>query len=257
MHAKPHYSTTVCILTHPGRQSPINIVTANVRQDTSLSDIVFSANWGTAITHGQLINNGHTVKFTLDDRSPTIFTRFPVGFFRLKQFHFHWGRRSATGSEHLINGRRFELEIHFVHERIYGSGDALAVIGVLADVSVNPISGVWETLQVSNLKEPNDHVTIADFTLSNLLPTNRDYYNYPGSLTTPPCTESVQWYVLKNRITVPYAYLAALRGLNTDCGYPLTYNYRMVQPLGSRTVTTPRKYKDEVTTLLQLLMKLV
>ena len=253
---------SVCDLTHlscAGRQSPINIVTANVRTDTTLSPLVFSSNWGKAVTSGVLANNGHSVQLTLDSKSPIITTQTPVGKYQLLQLHFHWGSRSGTGSEHLINGRQSELEIHFVHKRIGpgNAGNALAVVSVLADVSNSPISGVWKTLQVSGLKQPHKSTTIKHLTLSSLLPGNRDYYHYPGSLTTPPCTESVQWFVLKDRITVPAAYLTVLRGLNTEHGTPLTHNFRMPQPLGSRTVTSPSGQSRVLTALELLLIEII
>ena len=187
------------------------------------------------------MNNGHTVVFNLSASSPSITTEMPVGNYRVFQFHFHWGSGSGTGSEHRINGQQSELEVHFVHKSI-GSEDAgseFAVIGVLADMSNDPISGVWETLQVSSLTDPTNSTTITNLNLSSLLPADRDYYHYPGSLTTPLCNESVQWFVLKNRITVPAAYLTALRMINSLSGTPLTFNFRMLQPLNGRTVTTP------------------
>ena len=224
-----------------GRQSPIDIVTANVQEDSSLTNLTFSPTWGQPVADGVLKNNGHSVVFTLGSSSPNITTEMPVGNYRLLQFHFHWGGMSGTGSEHLINGQRSELEVHFVHERIVPGdpGSALAVVGVLADVSSDPVSGVWQTLQVSAIPDPTNSTAIMNLTLSSLLPTERDYYHYPGSLTIPPCSENVQWFVLKDRITVPAAYLTALRGLNTEVGTQLTLNFRMPQPLGSRTVTTP------------------
>ena len=75
------------------------------------------------------------------------------------------------------------------------------------------------------------------FRFDSLLPDSLDYWFYEGSLTTPPCSETVAWFVLKERITVPGAYLDLLRGVEEDeDGTLLTFNFRDAQKLGDRTV---------------------
>lgn len=231
----------ICNVNNTGRQSPIDIITANVVENSSLSALDFSSNWDQAMSDGSFANIGHSVQLTLADDSPTITTQMPVGNYELKQMHFHWGNMTGMGSEHRINGEQFELEIHFVHAAMgtADAGSANAVIGVFADVSNDPISGVWATLNVSQLVNESDSIAITDFTMSSLLPDSKDYYHYAGSLTTPPCNESVQWFVLKNRITVPAAYLENLRMIRGRNGEALTYNFRMVQELNGRVVYTP------------------
>ena len=247
------------LLTCSGRQSPVDIVTANVQEDRSLTALVFSSTWGQAVTDGVFENTGNTVKFTLDPSTPNVTTEMPVGNYRLLQFHLHWGGMTGTGSEHLIDGRRSELEVHFVHGRIGSrvAGSEFAVVGVLADVRDDPVSGVWETLQVSGIREPSNSTAIMNFILSSLLPADRDYYHLPGSLTTPQCDESVQWFVLKDRITVPAAYLTALRGINSAAGTPLTHNFREPQLLSNRTVTSPSGWSRVLTALKLLLMEII
>lgn len=84
---------------------------------------------------------------------------------------------------------------------------------------------------------PNTSVKVTGFRFDQLLPSNRDYYFYKGSFTSPPCYEIVGWFVMKNRITVPGAYLNELR--KAECGGELLgFNFRTPQELGDRVVTT-------------------
>ena len=233
---------TFCIT---GRQSPIDIITSNVREDTSMTPLVFSFWWNKPYSFGSFINNGHSVQFTLNDYSPTTTTGTPVGDYELVQLHFHWGKQFGQGSEHRVDGMQDELEIHFVHSRIGGGygvdpGQLNAVVGVLAEEdSTMTVSGIWQQLDPTQVPNVQDSIYVGGITLSDFLPSNRDYYYYEGSLTTPDCTESVQWFVLKNRIKVPSAFLATLRsGVQGADGTQLTYNFRDVQAINSRVVLT-------------------
>ena len=78
--------------------------------------------------------------------------------------------------------------------------------------------------------------------MADLLPKNLDYYFYEGSLTTPDCDEIVQWFVLKQTISVPAAYLVQLRNIEMDeAGNSLTFNFCAPQDLNCQTVFTPKK----------------
>jgi carbonic anhydrase len=135
--------------------------------------------------HGTtIVNNGHTVQINVE---PGSWLNTGDEDFQLLQFHFH------SPSEHKINGELFPLEGHFVHQN---SSGALAVVGVLFR------AGEWNTdlarigsaaPQVIDQPEAID-IDIADLELYS---GHESYYRYNGSLTTPPCTEGVQWYVLK------------------------------------------------------------
>lgn len=162
------------------------------------------------------------------------------------QLHFHWGRQTGEGSEHVIDGESTELEVHMVTV-MQGSPDINArdlysVIGVFAYVDEDaPVDGVWATLNTTifqDFEAGTQQVTGVE--LDAFLPEDRDYYYYEGSLTTPPCNETVNWFVLKGRISVPGAYLDQLRQVAQNAaGDPLTFNFRDPQPLQGRRVTTP------------------
>jgi carbonic anhydrase len=129
-----------------------------------------------------ILNNGHTIQcdFTegntlnIDDHS-----------YMLKQFHFH------HPSEHLIQGKRFAMEAHFVH----AGADGLAVIGVLM-VAGKP-NATFKKI-VSTMPSEKGRSIPADPAIdpARLLPARLSYYHYKGSLTTPPCSETVDWLVL-------------------------------------------------------------
>jgi carbonic anhydrase len=177
---------------------------------------------GLQLNYGQtkvkLVNNGHTFQVNTDKGSSLTLNGKK---FELLQFHFH------SPSEHTIEGRTFPLELHLVHQ---ASDKNLAVIGVmLAEGAPNMLlAKFWERLP-RNAGEAETGVSIA---IQDLLPRNiDDYFTYSGSLTTPPCTESVRWIVLKRPIEVSKAQIAAFRAVFPN-------NARPTQPLGARLVLT-------------------
>ena len=131
-----------------------------------------------------IVNNGHTVQI---DVEPGSWLLAGGEKFQLLQFHFH------SPSEHRIDGEVFPLEGHFVHRSDSG---ALAVIGILFR------SGEWNadfarlgTAAPETINQPEAiDLDIADL---GWYGDHQSYYRYNGSLTTPPCTEGVRWYVLK------------------------------------------------------------
>ncbi|XP_059523099.1 carbonic anhydrase 5A, mitochondrial isoform X1 [Myotis daubentonii] len=167
--------------------------------------------------------------------------------YRLKQFHFHWGAVNEWGSEHTVEDRVYPAELHLVHwnavkypnykEAVMGE-NGLAVIGVFLKLGSH-----HEALQtlvdvLPEIKHKDARVALGPFQPSCLLPTCRDYWTYPGSLTTPPLTESVTWIIQKKPIEVAANQLAAFRTLLfTALGEEektMVNNYRPLQPLMNR-----------------------
>ncbi len=140
----------------------------------------------------RVIDNGHTVQVNLDPgNSITVSGRR----YELVQFHFH------RPSEERINGKQYEMVAHLVHKDAQGK---LAVVAVLLDQGKEHpmVQLVWNSLPLEKSLEQASPVML-DMNL--MLPEQRQYYTYMGSLTTPPCTEGVLWLVLKQPATLsPY-----------------------------------------------------
>jgi len=140
----------------------------------------------------RVIDNGHTVQVNVDSGN---FITVSGRRYELVQFHFH------RPSEERINGRQYEMVAHLVHKDAQGK---LAVIAVLLDQGKEHpmVQLVWNSLPLEKSVEQASPVTL-DMNL--MLPEQRQYYTYMGSLTTPPCTEGVLWLVMKQPATLsPY-----------------------------------------------------
>ncbi|MBI2732723.1 MAG: carbonic anhydrase family protein [Aquabacterium sp.] len=132
----------------------------------------------------RVIDNGHTVQVNVEPGNGiTVMGRR----YELVQFHFH------RPSEERINGRQYEMVAHLVHKDMDGR---LAVVAVLMDQGkAHPlVQQVWNNLPLEKNLEQG---ALSQIDLSQLLPEQRQYYTYMGSLTTPPCTEGVLWMVMK------------------------------------------------------------
>jgi len=163
-----------------------------------------------------ILNNGHTIQVNFGAGSTL---SAPSGSYKLVQFHFH------RPSEHLIGGKSFPMEVHFVHA---GATGGLAVVGVLmAAGKANPVFGKI----VSTMPAAEGPAVGADAAIdpNGLLPAKRSYYRYAGSLTTPPCSETVDWHLLTDPIQVADADIARFAKL-----YPM--NARPVQKANRRMV---------------------
>ncbi|XP_045844390.1 carbonic anhydrase 5A, mitochondrial isoform X3 [Meles meles] len=167
--------------------------------------------------------------------------------YRLKQFHFHWGATDERGSEHTVDGRAYPAELHLVHwnsvkyrnykEAVTGE-NGVAVIGVFVKLGAR-----HEELQklvrvLPEIKLKGARAAVGPFQPSRLLPACRDYWTYPGSLTTPPLSESVTWIIQKQPIEVAQDQLAAFRTLLSSAlgeeERSMVDNYRPLQPLMNR-----------------------
>ncbi len=189
-------------------QSPIDITGAS--DSPNLPSLEF--NYKT--TPLKIKNNGHTVQLDYQEGS-----HLKIGdqTYQLLQFHFH------SPSEHTLNGKSFDMELHLVHRNKLGQ---LAVVGVFMNKGAeNPfINSLWKYLPKTKDKvnEAKDLVNIL-----NALPKKKSYYSYSGSLTTPPCSEGVKWMVLETPMEVSESQIAAFRAVFSGTARP-------VQPLNKR-----------------------
>jgi carbonic anhydrase len=192
------------------RQSPVNIAGA---RSADLPAIQFEYKPSTL----HIINNGHTIQINY---APGSFIRIGDKRYELKQFHFH------HPSEETIKGKRFPMEFHLAHSDADGN---LAVISVLLEEgTANPlVETLWRVAPKTDSPEKTeDNVQI---NAAELLPADRSYFTFAGSLTTPPCTEGVNWFVLKTPVTISNKQVATFAEI-----YP--YDERPTQRLYGRAV---------------------
>lgn len=191
-------------------QSPINI-------DTTIDAPLKTLKGIQKMPAKDIVNNGHTIQANFKEGNMLLLDDMP---FQMKQVHFH------TPSENTIKGKSFPLEAHFVHADKKGN---LAVIGVMYKEG-KPNAGLeklWSQMpKVAGAPVPLTVKVAA----SELMPENRDYYRFSGSLTTPPCTEGVRWLVLKTPMTVSKEQISAFEEVLQH------HNSRPVQPLNGRVV---------------------
>jgi carbonic anhydrase len=160
------------------RQSPIDIREAKA---ADLPAIQFE--YKPAPLH--IVNNGHTVQINYE---PGSYITVGARKYQLTQFHFH------HPSEERINGQGFEMVAHLVHR---ASDGKLAVVAVLLDPGAEDqaTANIWTHLPAD--EGPEQMLDAIKIDARGLLPTQTGYYTFSGSLTTPPCSEDVTWFVLK------------------------------------------------------------
>lgn len=201
-------------------QSPINIVKTAAKG---------GANWkldykttSLKIAHNEhmddIIDNGHTIQVTVDEGSTFYFGEKK---YDLKQFHFH------TPSEHTVDGKNMPMEMHMVHQSANGD---LAVVSVMfkeGKIANKNFSKIIANLP--NAKGESKHVTDANLELKVHMPKDNYAYHYVGSLTTPPCSENVQWLVLREMVSLTADQITAFSSR-------IGPNNRPTQSLNDRTV---------------------
>ena len=191
-------------------QSPIDIVGSRSRD---LPEIEF----GYEESPLNIQNNGHTIEVDYQEGSTIAVDGHRYG---LAQFHFH------VPSEHEVGGTRFAAEIHLVHR---DANDEIAVIGLLVEQGAEnqALASAWEHLPPKKSTAESVEAEVVD--AEGLLPRGQSYYKYPGSLTTPPCTEEVTWLVMTEPIQMSRDQLDALIEV-------VPTNNRPPQPLRDRRI---------------------
>jgi carbonic anhydrase len=202
---KPEFAT--CKTGH--NQSPIDI---RDTRKAGLPPIQFDYKSSTL----HIIDNGHTIMINYSPGSS-----ISVGgkTYQLKQFHFH------RPSEEKIHGEGYDMVVHLVHADQEGN---LAVVAVLLQKGeANPlVEKLWDNLpKEAGKEELLDSVKI---NVADLLPADRSYYTFPGSLTTPPCSEGVTWFVLKHSVTASAAEIAQFERLYPNNARPTQAQYDRV-----------------------------
>jgi len=193
-------------------QSPIDIRDADVKR-VDLPAIAFDYKPSPL----RIIDNGHTIQINY---APGSSITANGKQFQLVQFHFH------KPSEERLNGTRQAMVAHLVHKDADGK---LAVVAVL--LRPGHQNALIKTLWANIPKEREKEVGDASITIdaAELLPKDRAYYTFAGSLTTPPCSEGVTWFVLRHPTSISKDDVARFAKL-----YPM--NARPTQPLNGREI---------------------
>ncbi|MEM7590892.1 MAG: carbonic anhydrase family protein [Cyanobacteria bacterium P01_A01_bin.83] len=194
------------------QQSPINITNIDDKQAGELAEIKFDYQSSAA----EVVNNGHTIQVNYNPGSSISINNQK---YELLQLHFH------TPSEHKIDDKSSDMEVHFVHQNAAGK---LAVVGVLVNSGAeNPqIAQIWQAIPEGNKANKAQSITLNP---AKLLPSDKTYVSYEGSLTTPPCSEGVSWNLLLEPIKVSPQQIATFTNLYQN-------NARPTQALNDRSV---------------------
>jgi len=237
------------------QQSPVDIQTSACIKDDTLKPIKVDYS---GVEIGEIANTGASWKAQVTGGKSSL-SGGPLSEksnFVLEQFHAHWGSHDKVGSEHTVDGQMYAAELHLVHwdsakYKSFGEAAAapggLAVLGMFLKVADKATHTELEKLikLLSFIPYKGQCVNIADtINCANFLPANTSYHTYDGSLTTPPCYESVNWIVFNEPILVSPQQMAVFRSLKSYCKGAtcpcdelrgkMVDNYRPPLPLGDR-----------------------
>ena len=163
--------------------------------------------------------DNHTLQATMNPYS-SAFAQIDDQPYALAEFHFH------APSENTINGKHYAMELHLTHKNQEGE---IAVVAVMFDIGEpnEAIERLWQSIPAT----PGDSIPLlSPVDINLLLPEDRTYWRFSGSLTTPPCSEGVTWIVLKQPMTLSAGQLEKFR----HTIHPA--NNRPVQPLNGRVI---------------------
>jgi carbonic anhydrase len=188
------------------RQSPIDLVTDQASSPYKPFILDYKE------SSFEFINNGHSIQAAVKPGRYTL--DYDGSLFTLRQFHFH------APSEHTVDGRSFPMELHLVHASESGS---LAVVGVFIKEGErnSTLAEPFQSLPGNDKEKEKAKTRNYKVDIPALLPENRGAFEYIGSLTTPPCSENVNWIVLRQPITLSKEQIEAFKKLYPDNNRPV------------------------------------
>ena len=199
------------------QQSPIDIVMPHHADHQE--DLVFQYSDNSF----QVVTTEHGLRIDNLGRSRVVFNQRP---YRLRQFHFH------DPSEHHIDGKVFPMEIHLVHEDARGHLLVVALLvtlgeknSLLANIQ-NWVRQEETPRAMTNVAHPTNSL---ELNVQAFLPHTTHHFSYHGSLTTPPCSQGVQWILLRTPIHLSQKQLDWFSSM-------IGTNARPIQPLDGRQV---------------------
>ena len=210
------------------RQTPINIA-AKGAVPTDLPALKFNYVPTTLVVE----NLNHVVEVVNEQADSALLVGTALADkYKLVQFHFH------TPSEHKIDDAGADMEVHFVHQNALGE---LAVVGVMIKADNGKANPLLDKIfnnapYLSFFGQANSaSAPLGEINPVELLPEKKSYYTYSGSLTTPPCSEGVHWYVMTEPVYVSNSSVTIYQRI-LQANSRFQFNNRPIQPLNSRPV---------------------
>lgn len=237
------------------QQSPIDVNTSSIMTDIELlrNPLTWSYTSDVCTT---LQNTGKGWQVCVDANGCSLEGGPLQHHYKLQQFHCHWGENSKCGSEHTVNGQSFSGELHLVHwnadlfksfKEAARSNAGLAVLGIFLQLGREHEELSKLTRIMKNVPCMGDTTPISEkVDPASFIPGDHSYWTYQGSLTTPPCYESVTWIVFKQPMEVSEEQLEEFRKLLSKSPEPenenkvphdcILKNHRPPQPLHDRLI---------------------
>ncbi|XP_072415074.1 carbonic anhydrase-related protein 10a isoform X1 [Chiloscyllium punctatum] len=235
------------------RQSPINIETSHMIFDPFLSPL--RINTAGRKVSGTMYNTGRHVSLRLDKEHLVNVSGGPMTYsYRLEEIRLHFGSEDTHGSEHLLNGQAFSGEVQLIHynHELYTnvteaakSPNGLVVVSIFIKVSdtANPfLNRMLNRDTITRITYKNDAYLLQGLNLEGVYPETPSFITYEGSMTVPPCHETVTWIIMNKPIYVTRMQMHSLRLLSqnqpSQIFLSMSDNFRPVQPLNNRCIRT-------------------
>lgn len=235
------------------RQSPINIETTHMIFDPFLTPL--HINTAGRKVSGTMYNTGRHVSLRLDKEPLVNMSGGPLTYsYRLEEVRLHFGSEDSQGSEHLLNGQAFSGEVQLIHynHELYPnvteasrSPNGLVVVSIFIKVSdtANPfLNRMLNRDTITRITYKNDAYLLQGLNIEGLYPETPSFITYEGSMTVPPCHETVTWVIMNKPIYITRMQVHSLRLLSqnhpSQIFLSMSDNLRPAQPLHNRCIRT-------------------
>ncbi|KAJ1131242.1 hypothetical protein NDU88_009581 [Pleurodeles waltl] len=200
---------------------------------------------------GTLFNTGRHVSFRPDQHHPVNVSGGPLLYnHRLEEVRLHFGSEDGLGSEHLVNKKPSAAEVQLIHfnEELYSNiseasrnPNGLAIISFLVNVANNSnpfLNRLLNRETITRISFKHEANILHDLSIEDLYPENFGFLTYQGSMTVPPCYETVTWIIIDRPLNITSMQVHSLRLLSqsqpSEIFHSMSDNFRPVQPLFHR-----------------------